>query len=290
MPDERWLPALYRELAFWCVLLIGSLVPFSAASARQPIPFSSIAFYYGDDAPVQVLERFDVAVVEPDHGLKITRRMHRGTRWLAYISVGEVTNSRAYFRRIPKKWLVGYNDVWKAHVVDQSAPGWPAFLASRVARPLWRAGYRGFFLDTLDSYELSAHSPKDKKRQQQGLVRVIKALRRAYPHAMIVMNRGFELLSEVHSLVDAVAFESLYRAWDEATGRYRPVASADRDWLVAQAKRVQDDGLPVVAIDYCAVGDERCVCDTASLIRSHGYIPYVGDGHLDAIDRSGCNE
>ncbi|MER1941328.1 endo alpha-1,4 polygalactosaminidase [Castellaniella sp. FW104-16D08] len=244
---------------------------------------SSIVFYYGSDTPVQALSRFAVAVLEPDAHPK--GPPHQGTtRWLAYVSVGEVLDSRPYYSRMPQTWHLGKNDVWHSVVVDQSAPDWPKFLVNQVATPLWRQGYQGLFLDTLDSYQLVSKDPAVLERQRQGLVRTIRALRRARPKAILILNRGFELLPDIHNQIDAVAFESLYSGWDQAASRYVTVPEPDRAWLLGQAAKAKSYGLPVISIDYCPPNDKECTQQTSRKIRSHGLIPYVGDGHLQHVN------
>ena len=75
------------------------------------------------------------------------------TALFAYVSLGEVSSDRAYLKDIPEAWKLGQNADWGSVVLDQSRPEWPAFFAEHVIKPLWDAGYRGFFLDTLDSYQ-----------------------------------------------------------------------------------------------------------------------------------------
>ena len=99
-----------------------------------------------------------------------------------------------------------------------------------------------------------------------------------------MFNRGFEILPQVHDLVYAVAFESLYSGWDQANQRYTTVPQADRDWLLGQARIVSDRyALPVIAIDYCAPGDEQCTRDTVQKICKDGLLPYVADGALQTV-------
>jgi len=245
----------------------------------------SFAFYYSAaPLPSAELAAFDNVVVEPDSGFDPSHASAPHTDWLAYASVGEVTHHRAYFSAIPKPWLIGGNQDWGSAVVDQAAPGWPAFFVEHVITPLWQRGYRGFFLDTLDSFQLVAKTDAERQRQENGLVAVIRAIKARYPDARLVFNRGFEILPQVHSLVYAVSFESLFRGWNQGAGRYVEVPAADRDWLMAQVKTIREQyKLPVVAIDYCAPQDRECARATAARIRALGVIPYVTDPALASI-------
>ncbi|WP_236572465.1 bifunctional glycoside hydrolase 114/ polysaccharide deacetylase family protein [Burkholderia sp. 8Y] len=254
--------------------------------APSPTPQPSIALFYGAPVPVGQLASFDNVVVEPDSGFDPAAHVPDSgqAKWLAYVSVGEVTPSRAYFKDMPAAWLKGSNAAWASRIIDQTAPGWPQFFVEHVIAPLWDKGYRGFFLDTLDSYQTIAATDDERARQQAGLVAVIRALKSRYPDARLIFNRGFELMPEVHDLAYAVAFESLYRGWNQAKKRYVAVPQADREWLLAQARTLRERyGLPVLSIDYCAPADRACTNDAIRKISAQGIIPYVTDGALQTV-------
>jgi hypothetical protein len=274
-----------RRILKWATSLVALLCACTPLD-RQPdyLTRPTIALYYGQTPPVAALSAFDAVVIEPDSGFDPLAHPARNTRWFAYVSVGEVTPQRAWFARLPKAWITGNNDAWKSRVVDQSADGWPAFFVDNVIAPLWAKGYRGFFLDTLDSYQLVAKTDTERARQQEGLVSVIRAIKARYPAAELIFNRGFELLPQVHELAYVVAFESLYRGWNQAEGRYVEVSPADRAWLLNQTKIVHEKyGLPVLAIDYCAPVDQECAQETVAKIRADGVIPFVTDGALSGV-------
>lgn len=264
---------------------LGALASVAHAQGAADAPVGpSVALYYGANPPVEELSAFDVVVVDPD--AHFDPRVHAKTHpaWFAYVSVGEVNPHRSYYSAIPSAWLPVVNEAWASHVVDQTVPEWPAFFVDKVIAPLWKKGYRGFFLDTLDSYHLIAGTDATRAAQEAGLVRVIRAIRKRYPGAKLIFNRGFEVLPQVHDLAYVVAFESLYRGWDAGKQRYTEVPQADRDWLLAQAAIVRDQyRLPVLAIDYCAPADELCAPATAARIAQAGIVPYVTDGGLATV-------
>lgn len=265
---------------------LASALAISSAGAQTPAaaPLESFALYYGSNPPIEPLSAFDVAVIEPDSGFEPRAHRLAHTEWFAYASVGEVLPSRRYYAALPKRWLAGHNEAWASRVIDQSHPEWPAFYVKHVIAPLWEAGYRGFFLDTLDSYQLFARTDAERARQQAGLVAVVRAIKARYPEAKLIFNRGFEILPQVHDLVYAVAFESLYQGWDQAHQRYVELPEADREWLLAQAKTIREQyQLPVLSIDYCAPGDAACARDTVAKIQALGIVPYVTDGALATV-------
>ena len=264
------------------IVAIG-LIAMCAGLARAT---PSFAFYYGPDIPWESLGAFDVAVVEPGHvgpgGW--THRLNPDTTVAAYVSVGEVHPGRSYFSALRPEWKLGTNAAWGSVVVDQSAPGWPAFYVERVVKPLWEQGYRAFFLDTLDSFHLVAKSDATRDQQARGLAAVVRAIKTAYPEARLIFNRGFEILPEVHTLAYAVAAESLFQGHDAGQQKYRVVPQADRDWLLGQLLKCRDTyRLPVVAIDYVPPNERALARETAQKIRALGIVPWVTNPALDML-------
>ena len=259
---------------------------FVAASAHNAWATPSFAFYYGKDIPWESLGAFDVAVVEPGNVEPAgwSHRLNSGTTVAAYIAVGEVHPTRGYFKAMRPEWKLGENAAWGSIVVDQAAPGWSAFYLAQVIKPLWDQGFRAFFLDTLDSFYLVATTPEAQQKQIAGMARLVQDIKRAYPNAKLIFNRGFEILPQVHTLAYAVAAESLYQGWDAGKNAYRVVPEADRNWIMAQLEKCRDEyKLPVIAIDYVAPGNRALARETARKIRALGVIPWVTNPALDML-------
>ena len=258
------------------------------AALAQTAPALAVAFYYGANPPFDELKAFDIAVVEPEHvpDPKAHRRdaAMGASELFAYVSFGEVERSRAYFKSIPPGILKGENQAWGSSVVDQTAPAWPTFLIERIVAPLWESGYRGFFLDTLDSYHLISATPQLRATQEAAMVATLRALRARFPGIRLIFNRGFEILPQVKDMVTAVAAESLYRGWDQGKKQYREVPASDREWLLGQLQTVRTDhGLPVIAIDYVAPAERELARETAHRIIALGFTPWVANPELDML-------
>lgn len=257
-----------------CLLLAG------AAQAAGAAP--SVAFFYGANPPLEELAAFDAVVLEPAH--QNAAPSGKDTLWFAYVSVGEVEKSRPYFADLPAAWQIGGNPAFGSVVIDQAQPDWPAFFAARVVQPLWDKGWRGFFLDTLDSYHLAAKTPESRASQEAGLVAVVRALRTRFPGVKLFFNRGFEILPRVHGEAWGVAAESLYRSYDHGAQKYGEVVVADRAWLSGQLARVRDEyKLPAVAIDYVPPGERELARSTARRILADGFVPWVANPALDML-------
>lgn len=265
--------------------LPGILSPTSAGAKESP----AVALYYGHELELSQWRAFDIVVVEPDHApsnsgapaptdLDLATSMP-DTRVYAYVSVAEVQPSRSYYGEIPQAWKLARNEDWQSDVIDQSAPDWPQFFAQRVVQPLWERGYRGFFLDTLDSYRLAKSF--DEQAQQNGLVRVIETLHERFPGIELILNRGFEIVPRVKDKVRMVAAESLYQRWNARAQHYEEVPAEDRHWLQQQLRTVQErDGLPVLVIDYVDPHNRALTRATAQKIQDDGFIAWVTDARL----------
>jgi len=245
---------------------------------------TNVAFYYGPAPVPPELRAFDTWVVEPANIVDPEEVSIHQDRLFAYVSIGEVTSGRPYFSRMPSEWLRGDNRNWQSHVIDQAAVGWPQFFVEQIIAPLHQKGYRNFFLDTLDSYQLLATTPEARLQQEQGMVEAIRQLKVRYPDAKLIINRGFEILPQINELVVAVAAESLFQSWDNVKKQYVPVSGADRQWLISELSRVRDQyRLPVIVIDYVSPADRLLARDVARQIRDLGFVPWVTNGDLSAI-------
>lgn len=261
------------------IVLFLSLLLYAALAFAEPF---TVAFYYADRPPVEELQAFDIAVVDPGAGLSPSEYRSNHSELFAYVSVGEAEPFRSYYAEMESAWLLADNPAWKTKVLDVANPEYQAFFLERIIDPLWAAGYRGFFLDTLDSY-LLLNDDQRQKALQKGLITMVRGIKERYPEAQLILNRGFEILDEVRDVTLAVAAESLFRRFDPLTGIYGEVTEADRRWLLQRLNEVRRAGLPVIGIDYVPPGQRELARATAGQIQELGFIPWVTDKDLASL-------
>lgn len=274
----------------------------SRTDARTPVPVTgainrtteaevvlnrhtSVAFYYGANPPVSVLGQFDKLILEPDNvqSNELAALQARGAKTYAYISVGEVGADREYASLVQPDWELGSNAAWGSKVMDLTHPSWQSFLVERV-NDLVDAGYRGLFLDTLDSYQLYASNNTQRQAQQSALLKILSTIKQQHPSLALIANRGFEIIEDAASLLEAVAAESLYAAWDNAQQRYTQVSPDDREWLLGKLRDVQSRfNLDIIAIDYVPPAQRDKARTVAKNIARHGFIPWVATPSLDSL-------
>ena len=288
-----------RVLTTWLLLLLAAALidassstaapsraldadPAAARSASAAVP--NIALYYAADLPVDELRAFDIVVVEPDHGFDPRKLDDGRTKFFAYVSVGEALPTRSYYARLDPQWKIGENRTWGSTVIDQSSEAWQRFFVEEIIGPLWAKGYRGFFLDTLDSYYLVDDKVQPWSRQVEGTAALIKQVAARYPGIALLFNRGFEIVPKVRSHVHTVVVESLFQSWNADAKRYVETSEKDHRETLAELVRVRDElKLPVLVIDYVPPADRELARRTAERIRALGFMPYITTPDLDMV-------
>lgn len=267
-------------------MALSWLLPMAAAAAAVPAHEPAVALYYGPNPPINALQGFDWIVVDGNahlpESLSGVGPGQRGARYFAYLSVGEVAESAT--DSPPPACVLGRNQAWKARIVDLRLVDCRDWLWKQQVEPLIARGFRHFFLDTLDSYQLALTAPDDQRAYREGMVALVERIRAHEPRAEFVLNRGFELLDVLHDQgVVGVAAESLYRGWNQAAQAYVEVKPADTEWLKQQLDGVRARGLVPIAIDYVADGDAEQARQTAARISAAGFVPYVSNGQLNRV-------
>lgn len=206
------------------------------------------------------------------------------TQAFAYVNVGEVDKFAPYAKKIRPEWVIGENSAWnKNPILDQTQKSWQTFFMKQLIDPLWKKGYHGFFLDTLDSYILAVHDPLAQQKQVDALVSLIQKIKQRYPDAKIMLNRGFYLLDRVASQIDSVAIESLYHGWYQDKLRYATTPISDQKELFKQIDRIQRLNKPIIIIDYLPPSQKDKAPALAAQIVQKGIIPWITDKSLQEI-------
>lgn len=285
--DGAWRASLCAALRSHCVGKLARLLPFcllisGCATGCDQRP--STAFFYGAAPPVAALAQFDRVVVEAESLSDLAGLRSAGAEVFAYVSVGEAEGWRASASALPEGLFLGANSAWRSRIADLSQPGWRHYLIEQRMAALWQGGYRGFFLDTLDSYQRVARDADEARAQSRALVALIREISGRFPGARLLLNRGFAELPEIAPLAVGLVAESLFQGWNPATGQYQPVAESERRWLLARLQEAHlRHGLPVTVIDYVPPEQPQLAHATARQIEALGFIPWVSTPGLDIL-------
>jgi hypothetical protein len=246
-------------------------------------PHASTAFFYGANPPRELFAHFDRVVVEADRMGALPAAGTTRAQPFAYVAVGEVDGSRAWRGDVPASLVVGHNDAWGSDIVDTRSPVWRSFLLDRVVEPLYARGFRGFFLDALESFRRVATDLTDAGRYLRGMADIVTTIKRRHPDAKILLNRGFGILPLVGGVIDGLVAESLFRT-ATPDGRYAPVPPAESDALL---RRLEDARatyrLPIAVIDYVPPSElEQRRADALRIWRL-GFDPWIATPSLDSL-------
>ena len=278
-----------KSKKFWLILLLAVFFmrfAYAEARAEARAPMSSTAVFYAINTPVDLLGQFQRVIVEADNvRADELQGLHaQGSRVFAYLSVGEVSPTRRWYKQVQPEWVLGRNNVWDSEVLDLTQPAWQAFLLDNLVAPLAKKGYDGLFLDTLDSYYLYAKNPEERQRQAKALADVLKTIKQRYPQMRLIANRGFEAMPTIAPLLEAVVVESLYASWDNAKKVYQPADPEGRIWLLNQLEGLQNDyGMEVVIIDYLPPNRREEARRLAIRLRDKGFVPWISTPALNSL-------
>jgi cysteinyl-tRNA synthetase, unknown class len=236
------------------VLVVSSLSLPALADRESLKRARSWSYQLKGDMGSTARSNADVAVVDPDHAgnpQRLKRRANGSARdVLAYISIGEVEEGRAYMKSKGKKaWNTGKTQGWEGNYAAKYwDEDWKAIVKQRVAKAL-DAGYDGVYLDRVDTYE-RVKAPNGSRAEMIRFVKeVSRDVRSRRGNAAVVVQNGEELLNDKGYVdaIDGVAKESLYYGV-----KGRGVRNADGDVAASRKmlNQAKNQGKAVLVVEY----------------------------------------
>lgn len=250
----------------------------------------SAIVYYGKDIPYTMLGIHDYIILEPDNvNVHTTGFKTFQENIYAYVSINEILKTRTYAKNINESWKISKNSVWGSDILDITNIQYQDFLLNQIIGKLHTKGFKNFFFDTLDSYQLLSLSNDNKEQFRKSLIHFIKRFKQKFPQAKLITNRGFELIDEIHSFVDAVLFESYYYGMNSSAMTYIQVSQEDRDWLDIQLNKIEKYKIPIIALDYIPYTEKNKRDENIIALKKRGFIPYISNIELNEIGQSSKN-
>lgn len=244
----------------------------------------STAVFYGANLPTNILAQYSRIIVEPDNvkPKELLALQVNDSRVFAYVSIGEVNPSRKWYKKIKSEWVLGDNKIWDSKVMNLASLGWQDFLIDTVISKLWEEGYRGLFLDTMDSFYIFAKNTAQQEVQTKALTELMTKINKRYPDMRFISNRGFEVLESIGSPLEAVVAESLYASWDNGKQIYSETSANDQEWLLNKLNGIKNNlSVDIIIIDYAKTSDRAKAKLIADKITQQGFIPWVSIPSLD---------
>jgi hypothetical protein len=259
-------------------------LPSDNLPARQRIKDIRNYMVYYSKGRAAELAHYDLAILQPDtlsrSQLKALR--NKGVLTVAYLSIGEVEPEREWYTdgRYDSSWELGKNENWGSYFVDAGQPGWQKLMLDLTHQYL-DFGFDGVFLDTVDTVDLFPQT-------RAGMLALIETLRKTYPQALLIQNRGFNLLNDVASTLDAVMFEAYSTDYNFATQEY---SAQDNAQLANELFRLnQTSGLVILTLDYAPPSNPGLAARAVRASKNYGFIPSVSTIMLDDIPDYGLEK
>lgn len=249
--------------------------------------------YYGQDRDVFALPAYDLLILEADALGPVTRDDKGNRMCVAYMSIGEISQSRWFWPLVQNKpWLLEENPDWPdARRIDPRSPEWSDLLVDTIAPALLAAGYDGFLLDNADIGEyLENKDPATYAGAREAVANIIRRLRRRFPKAALIANGALETAAETADCLDAVVCESTVSRWrtnGDGSVSYEQISPQDRAWLRPRLLRLRGAGLPVLALEYVAPDDAATRQRVREAVKNAGDHPYMAERQLMRLPPAG---
>lgn len=229
--------------------------------------------YYGPALGEKELKKVELAILDPD-AVTPSSFKNSKTSFIGYISVGEAEAGRYYWPMVSEaKFLVEKNPVWGSWLVDVRSSEWRSLLLETVIPNIFAKGYKGLFLDTVDTAAyLEEKDPQKFRGSREAMTAFVKELRRRWPDKKIFPNNGLELLESYGALIDGVVVEDLYTRYnfEKKLSEPTPPAETEEKEKILDAFRIKFKK-PVLNILYDASDKTPLIKEAIQRSKKKGY-------------------
>jgi cysteinyl-tRNA synthetase len=239
--------------------------------------------------------------------LAAIRAGRAGRKVIAYLSIGEAEDYRAYWHR---EWdadrdgkpdagapafLLAQNPEWKGNYrVKYWQAGWQRIILADVDK-IMAAGFDGVYLDIVDGFETFEQdgknfiddrlNPETQQSYRRDMVDWVKAVaaraRKTNPAALVIPQNGTQLLAHADFLgaVDAVGVEDLFTNGDKLQ------KAADTKYVLDFLSLLAAAHKPVLDIEYPKRKERQAHAREEAV--QHGFVWLVTDRQLKTLGESG---
>jgi len=232
--------------------------------------------------------------------LATIRAVKIGRKVIAYLSIGEAEDYRAYWqaawKTTPPTFLLGENPEWKGNYrVKYWQPAWQQIILADVDK-IMAAGFDGTYLDIVDGFETFEQNgndfiddrpnPETKQTYRRDMVDWVKAVaaraRKANSAALVIPQNGAQLFAHADFLgaVDAVGIEDLFTNGDKLQ------KAADTKYVLECLAPLTAAHKPVLDVEYPKRKERQALARAAAAQR--GFVWLVTDRQLKTLGESGA--
>jgi uncharacterized protein (TIGR01370 family) len=255
--------------------------------AASPPPRKWVV-YFAENLPNEIFAPYSLIVLEEDNRPDLSWFLENGKTVLGYLSIGEVSYLRPYYKEVEKEGLLlQVNPNWPdSRMIDVRNKLWTKRVIEQLIPNLLFQRFSGLFLDTADNAAyLEEKAPRKYAGMKDAMVNLIKTIRLHYPEMPIMLNRGIDLLPQVAKDINIVVAENILvdHDFENNTDKFVPDEQYQND--VKRLKEAQkiNPKLEVYTLDYWNPKDTEGIKKIYAIQRKNGFNPYVSTVELNKI-------
>ncbi len=276
-------------VAGWLVMTHAMQAHAAAEESRIVAPDKQWIVYYANEAKAREFNSYDIIVFDRDKHPSLQDLKGRNRVILGYVSAGEIETYRTDFEQVKQaNALLEENPNWPGHfAVDVRNPEWTRYIIEDVIPSILQKGFKGIFLDTLDSVEaMELQQPEKYAGMIEASANMIKMIRQHYPNIKIMVNRGFHVMPQVVHEVDYVLAEGILVNYDFDDGEHTLFPDHVYEEYAAKmlALKQKAPHLQLLALDYWHMDDTEMVKTIYEKHEANGFLPYVTTIELNQVD------
>ena len=243
--------------------------------------------------------RFSTDEPWTEKDLSAIRAGKAGRKVIAYLSIGEAEDYRAYWQRSwstnAPGFLLAENPEWKGNYrVKYWQPAWQQLILADVDK-IMAAGFDGVYLDIVDGFETFEQdgknfmddrvNPETKQSYRRDMVDWVKAVaaraRKTNPAALVIPQNGTQLFAHADFLAtaDAVGVEDLFTNGDKLQ------KAADTNYRLQTLAPLIAAHKPVLDVEYAKKPERQAKVKEQAA--QHGFVWIVTDRQLKTLGESG---
>ena len=234
------------------------------------------AVYYGDTAKPKVFTSYKLVVLDRLYPFSLKKLIKNDTQVAAYVSLGEITVNDPWYQDAKKQGLLlEENPHWPgSYVVDIRDPLWQRMVIQDVIPPLIQRGFTGLMLDTLDS---PLAQEEHKPGMARAAVRLVAAIRLAYPQLTLIQNRGYAAVEETAPFLNYILAESTFTNFDPAQKKHILRSKEEEDYALNYIHRAQAKApwVQVLGLEYWDPVDIKTEEMLTKKMLENNMLPYI---------------
>jgi len=238
----------------------------------------NFAVYYGyniNNTVLNYLNKFNMVIVQPD-AFSLSNISSLSPIKIAYIDLGEYDGTcLGNFTINASKIAIGYDSQWNQTIVNASSDLWNEYILNMVNQSL-KLGFNGVLFDDLDVVE-------QYPWEYNSLVDIISNVSHTFPHLIIGVNRGFEMLKSLTNYVNFVLYEDFGSYYNFSTDSYQIMNASQIDNLTYNLEMIHSLKMKVFGLGYSLSPNDYIYNYDLELGNANNIPVYIGNITLSSL-------